>query len=132
MIPKPRRLKDLRALVEAKTPFSYSRGHVYGRLRGDDDDPYIYTVYSYGNHFPMYVYDFAMGMWYGHSKHYSNTTNRHQAMTRPSGEIVECTFDEIGGIVSNGSALVYLANRERDRPWGGNGWGVARVSDDPP
>jgi hypothetical protein len=55
----------------------------------------LYVVYSYGTHFPMYVYDavasvfdeygnaLGKGVWLGNSDRYSVTTSKHQGKTRP-------------------------------------------------
>lgn len=48
----------------------------------------VYAIYSYGYHFPMYVYDPETGSWYGNKDKYSNTTTRHQSKYRPS-EVAE-------------------------------------------
>lgn len=43
-----------------------------------------YTVYSYGNHYPMYVYDRTVDRWYGNSDKSTRTTNRHKKAIKPS------------------------------------------------
>jgi hypothetical protein len=45
--------------------------------------PVTYTVYSYGQHFPMYVYDYDTQRWYGNKDKYSRTTSKHQTLMRP-------------------------------------------------
>tara|TARA_Y100000004_G_scaffold180703_1_gene225598 strand:- start:252 stop:599 length:348 start_codon:yes stop_codon:yes gene_type:complete len=47
----------------------------------------LYVVYSYGYHFPMYVFDYTTREWYANSDKYSPTTSKHQSQCRPSGEI---------------------------------------------
>ena len=39
-----------------------------------------YVVYSYGYHFPMYIYD---GAWYENSDKYSISTSKQQTQLRP-------------------------------------------------
>lgn len=77
-----------------KTIFGYSN---YKNLH-----PITYTVYSYGQHFPMYVYDFEKKKWYGNKDRYSMTTSKHQSMMRPS--IVEEYYDTntLGGLSQYG------------------------------
>ena len=48
-----------------------------------------YVVYSYGEHFPMYVYNYDAGVWLGNSDKYSRTTSKHQSISRPSQGIHE-------------------------------------------
>jgi len=45
----------------------------------DNDSRYV--VYSYGKHFPMYIW--TEGSWYGNADKFSRTTNKHQAQCRP-------------------------------------------------
>jgi len=47
----------------------------------------LYIVYSYGRHFPMYVYDYTTREWYANSDKYSTTTSKHQSQCRPRFEI---------------------------------------------
>jgi hypothetical protein len=46
--------------------------------------PPRYVVFSYGPHFPMYVYDYQMQEWYGNKDRYSVTTSKHQTQARPT------------------------------------------------
>lgn len=48
------------------------------------DDCRVYVIYSYGSHFPMYVYDETVGEWVGNKDKYSRTTSSHQSKYRPS------------------------------------------------
>jgi hypothetical protein len=55
----------------------------------------LYVVYSYGTHFPMYIYDrkakqvdeqgnvISNGAWLGNTDKYSTTTSKHQSKCRP-------------------------------------------------
>lgn len=72
--------KQARELVLNKQEFKTSNGTIFGthNLLAD-----TYTVYSYGEHFPMYVYDYRMCEWYGNGDKYSPTTTRHQSTCRP-------------------------------------------------
>lgn len=40
-----------------------------------------YVVYSYGHHFPIYI--FAGGQWFANEDKYSQSTSRHQSQARP-------------------------------------------------
>jgi len=42
-----------------------------------------YVVYSYGYHFPMYVWDSVACMWIGNKDKCSLSTSRQQSQTRP-------------------------------------------------
>ena len=49
----------------------------------ENETPRVYAIYSYGYHFPMYVYDEVSGQWLGNSSKYSRTTTSHQSKYRP-------------------------------------------------
>ena len=44
----------------------------------------LYVVYSWGYHFPMYIYDRQAGIWVGSNDKYSSSTTRHQSQCRPN------------------------------------------------
>jgi len=77
--------------------FSNKGGSIFGRNNKwyDESNPdgvsVSFTVYSYGTHFPMYVYDYQTQRWYGNSSKYSRTTSKHQSLMRPS--VVEDWYD---------------------------------------
>lgn len=76
------------AYAARREDFSNKGGSIYGKdiSRWDADiGPQVvtFTVYSYGTHFPMYVYDYATQRWYGNSSKYSRTTSKHQSIMRP-------------------------------------------------
>ena len=50
---------------------------------GEKHKANLYVVYSYGRHFPMYVYDYSTREWYENSDKYSSTTSKHQSQCRP-------------------------------------------------
>jgi hypothetical protein len=53
------------------------------------ENPVCYAVYSYGKHFPMYVFDVTCShAWFGNYDKYSSSTSKHQSQLRPSGNII--------------------------------------------
>lgn len=49
--------------------------------------PLVYAVFSYGMHFPMYVYDYETDKWFGNSDKFSKTTTKHMWYAKPTEEI---------------------------------------------
>lgn len=75
-------LREARLCVMRKVEFTGN--NVYGRWLTDDDTRHSwYVVYSYGTHFPMYIFDETMGVWAGNKDKYSPTTSRHQSACCP-------------------------------------------------
>jgi len=62
----------------------FTGNNIYGRWYSDDSgDHRWYVVFSYGSHFPMYIWDVDTVMWYGNRDRYSSTTSRHQSACAP-------------------------------------------------
>lgn len=77
---------DAREYVMRKEEFRTNNKTMFGELREGNPNkqiPPMYVVYSYGYHFPMYVYDYEACQWLGNSDKYSRTTSKHQSLTRP-------------------------------------------------
>ena len=60
----------------------------------------VYTVYSYGYHFPMYV--FKAGIWYENGDKYSQTTSKQQNQLRPSidGAFIVTTTEKMKSLIN--------------------------------
>lgn len=62
-----------------------------------------YVVYSYGYHFPMYVFDFESGVWLGNLDKSTPTTMRHLTKARPSQGIYQWfSTDKLKTIIVQG------------------------------
>jgi hypothetical protein len=78
----------------------------------NSDNENLYVVYSYGYHFPMYIYDRQAGMWIGNEDRYSMSTSKHQSQCRPS-EAVECWLNtsQIKYYINCGSLMTYMEHK---------------------
>ena len=70
-----------RKLVQNREVFKTS-GAVYSEYKGER-----YVVYSYGEHFPMFIYDPVDG-WFQNSDRFSKTTSKQHGQCHP---LVETT-----------------------------------------
>jgi hypothetical protein len=70
----------------------------------------VYVIYSYGSHFPMYVYDETSQQWLGNSDKYSRTTSTHQSKYRPSEVAKWFDTTTLKDIISYGY-VGYITNR---------------------
>ena len=101
--------RDVRSYVARKEEFETNNQTIFAKERKYQDGTHVYVVYSYGNHFPMYVYDYVTGQWYGNSDKYSRTTSSHQNYARPPhvsdwfdiNTMVRITHAGLVGIVEN-------------------------------
>ena len=70
--------RDARRYVADKVLFNGS--NLYSIYRRNDK---LYIVYSYGAHFPIYIYDFELGKWFYNTDKYSPSTSKHQSQANP-------------------------------------------------
>jgi hypothetical protein len=74
--------RDARQYVLQRKPFDGS--NLYARQRTlvtDDDTVTWYTVYSYGEHFPMFIH--INGHWFENEDKYSVSTSKHRSQSHP-------------------------------------------------
>ena len=55
---------------------------LYARWRAFEHDK-VYVVYSYGDHFPTYIWSDAAQMWFANADKFSRTTTAHQSKAHP-------------------------------------------------
>ena len=79
----------------------------------------LYVVYSYGHHFPMYIYDRQAGEWIGNKGRDSVSTTRQQSHCRPSdlASVADGGLwldnDQMQRYVSCGSMMSYMEYNAR-------------------
>lgn len=83
-----------RAFVQAKEPFTGA--NMLGvRQNG------MYVVYSYGRHWPLFIFSFANGQWYENSEKYSSTTSKHRGQAHPHKDTMPLTCQEMLKLAEN-------------------------------
>ena len=68
-----------RPFVQERKPFHGS--NMYAVIHGYDSDDERYIVYSWGEHFPMFIY--AGGCWFENEIKVSRSTSKHQTQAHP-------------------------------------------------
>ena len=104
--------KNARQYVDELKVFEGSNTFAENKVQYDDK---LYVVFSYGYHFPMYIYDYQAGMWIGNEDRYSMSTSKHQSQCRPS-EPIECwlnTADEMKEYIRCGSMMRYMERKAK-------------------
>jgi hypothetical protein len=103
---KPKNLDECVELARKKEPFTFNNVYSIARAgKANVMQPPTYTVYSYGGHYPMYVYDYEACQWYGNADKSTNTTQRHKKRFEPYSVAQWVNTDtlksiSIGGIVN--------------------------------
>lgn len=78
--------RDVRDAVREREAFKNTNGTLFGKW----ETPFLYVVYSYGEHFPLFLWegDFTGGAWAINTDKYSVTTSRHFSQAHPQCETV--------------------------------------------
>lgn len=76
-------------------PFENSNGQLYGTW----DTPDTYVVYSYGTHWPLFVYDNTSSTWYENEDKYSVTTSRHHSQAHPLTETTKLSRNALRNLI---------------------------------
>jgi hypothetical protein len=69
------------------------------------ENPACYVVYSYGKHFPIYVFDVVSDMWFGNYDKYSVSTSKHQSQLRPNAPVIYKNTHFLNNIIYDGIAI---------------------------
>lgn len=83
---QPKNLDECGERIRAKEPFNFTnlsaeyRGE---RITVEQSIPPRYCVYSYGYHYPLYVYDYEACQWFGNADKSTPTTERHKRKFQP-------------------------------------------------
>jgi hypothetical protein len=104
--------RQVPACVGLRAPF---KGHSIYAANKLSEVSYNYVVYSYGEHWPLAVYEDATGMWYVNKDKRSVTTSKHLSLVQrgiSSAVAWLCTQDMLA-VVRHGSAgLVMRSNNQ--------------------
>jgi hypothetical protein len=94
LLHKPAKIanRDARQYVQTKRPFAASNLYSEWKKLGDR---YVYIVYSYGPHWPLFLYDNEVGVWFENMDHYSRTTSKHRSQSHPHVPTIACSAHTI-------------------------------------
>ena len=126
---------DAHVFVNRLEPFMCNGGTLYGRdikyyaepsgrarrCIDDDEVPHYpweqvghqYVVYSYGPHWPLFIYCHDNGRWYANEDQNSRTTNRHRKCARPSAHTERRLPDDMITIARDGLGAFIAAKFKR-------------------
>ncbi len=111
--------KDVPYLVGKRTNFRTSQGSVFSQWTITETCGQLYVVYSYGDHWPLAVYEDMTGTWYVNTDRYSNTTSRHASLVRRGipgdAKVVSLRVEDMLAVLRHGSVgLVMASNKAMD------------------
>lgn len=61
-----------------------------------------YTVYSYGYHFPLFVYHEPTGTWFENSNRYSVSTSKHRSQAHPLTQTIKANTHQLDKLLALG------------------------------
>jgi hypothetical protein len=97
--------KDAREFVQSKQAFKGANLYaVWTREKGRA----MYVVYSYGGHWPLFMYDDEVGVWFENAERVSVTTSKHRTLAHPHVSTIVCDADTIKQAMKNGVNAVLL------------------------
>jgi len=97
--------KNARVLVNGLTDFKGSNTFAETNAPTETRPTYLYVVYSYGYHFPMYIAEWFEGQeptWYENSDKYSQSTTRQQSLLRPSAPTIKMGNEQMKTLSKHG------------------------------
>ena len=74
--------RKCRPYVQERKPFQNSNGQLYGKW----ETPDLYVVYSYGEHWPLFMWAGRTETWYQNEDKFSPTTSHHRTYAHPHEE----------------------------------------------
>ena len=111
---------NCRTLVQSRKPFNGNNLFaVHLPARPDLNLTERYVVYSYGTHWPLFVWqacdqDSDLGMWFENQDRYSPTTSKHKTQAHPHYPTQPMTAGAMRRIVEDGIAgLALLGEAKR-------------------
>lgn len=91
------RTSNKKASFHVRKREEFKGSNTFGRWEGKD----IYAVYSYGEHFPIYVYNDRLSTWYENSEKFSSSTSKQQTQLHPGCECLKDTTEGLKKIIKN-------------------------------
>lgn len=73
--------RDARSYVQCRKNFKANNLYAQHHKTLHDDE--VYIVYSYGQHFPLFVYHYRTNTWFENEDKYSKTTSKHRSQAHP-------------------------------------------------
>lgn len=88
---------EARKFVKTRISFITNNKTLYSEQRETG-----YVVYSYGNHFPLFVYEPISARWYENEDKYSRTTSMHRSKAHPHTETYPLSTSGMINLINEG------------------------------
>ena len=110
---------DARHLVQNLIDFNGNNTYARTHYATADRPTELYIVYSYGEHFPMFIAETFQGItkWYENGDKYSRTTSKQKTQLHPHYETTTLSAHAMRIMSAHGIAGVVL-DSEKEMTWG--------------
>ena len=99
------KVTNVRARPRVQSRESFQGNNLFGQWMTKRDQPYSrYVVYSYGYHWPLFVYE--SGVWYENADKFSVTTSKHRSQVHPHEDTLPMSVENMRVLVDYGIAGV--------------------------
>lgn len=99
-----------RAFVRNCVAFDNSNKQLYARRNAYN----LYVVYSYGPHWPLFIYCPETEQWFENEDNYSPTTSRHHSYAHPHFPTIKRPASWMREAAERGFAFIALSQCEAD------------------
>ena len=91
--------RDARSKVQQRLSFRSKNGNLFGLNTVVFD---LYVVYSYGYHWPLFIYVKSIDRWFENTDKYGVTTSKHHSQTHPHTETTGLSCDDMRLLADHG------------------------------
>jgi len=96
-------LADIRKHVQDKVEFDSTTGNLFSCIYSyGSRSSKRYVVFSYGGHWPLFIYDYGTKRWFENDDRYSKTTSKHRTKIHPLCGTTLLTREEMVVIANSG------------------------------
>jgi hypothetical protein len=96
--------RESRPYVQERQPFTNHNKQLYGEWAS----PHLYVVYSYGPHWPLFIWSEDTRHWYANADKASRTTSKHYGMAHPLQGTRQRPCAWMKDAVAKGTAFILL------------------------
>jgi len=100
------RTSNSNARFYVKDLIQFKGSNTFGIWKKTHNDDMLYVVYSYGYHWPLFIYDNQK--WYENSSYASPTTSKHESQLHPCTSTESRTLDDMLKIAEHGSMGLFM------------------------
>lgn len=103
-------LRKVREMVQSKRVFEGNS--VYGDWAAEKGA--LYVVYSYGTHWPLFIWSPLEQRWFENSSRYSTTTSRHRSACHPHCDTIQRPLQWMKDLIRLGRSELLETNELLD------------------